>query len=167
MVLKADNIFPTVSNSSDEFFESEAEQALRTKFALKTGDQSTSEEVLYINDTQLFFDNIQSDSVYNFEIFVFVDDTENGTDGTVSVPAGAEGRIWITVDEGDEFTTFQPATLGTGVSNFGTSNFDRWSVLKGWVKTAENAGTIGYAMRSGINGTIRIKAGSWMTIQKQ
>lgn len=170
MVLDSGTLFGTAEDSENEFFISEAEKALRRRLVVKESDQENTTTTL-VDDNELFFDNIESNSIYEFEVTILLDNGPSGGAGakwTMSGPAESEGRHWKIADDSSIETGFDPEVFGTTERTSNDAIRDDWYQIKGWIKTGNIAGTLQFKWAQRLGGSgVRLKALSWMRIDKQ
>ena len=165
-----DNIFPTAQNAEDEFFISEAEEALRPRQVIKAIDELSGSTTIQ-DDDELFF-SVSSNTSYKFKAYLLVKLPSGAPniDITFKAPIGSTGRFWETVNHEDVMAILTPIALETEVIyDFTRSVIPHWFVLEGWIKTSTTAGNLNFRFAQTANDptSVEILANSWMEITKQ
>ena len=171
MVLDSGTIFTAAKEGADEFFISEAEEALRPRIVVKEADQDVDDTEVVVNDTELFM-SLSANQTYEFEIYLnateeFVKDP--GLRYTFTGPTGSIGRFWETVWDHSQLTSFKPRAFVAEIARASASGIG-WAAAKGWIKTGDTAGNLQFMWANEDdteNAYTRIQADSWLKVTRQ
>ncbi len=149
MVLDTDNIFPVAKDAQDEFFISEAEEALQPRIVIKSADESVTTSTTLQDDDELFM-SVSAGRTYEFELLLNFDTDSNADPGiklTFVAPTGSTGFFYVK-DFDVLFTNLsthillQSIALGDTLSGDQLDVVDSAILIKGTVKTGNDAGNL-------------------------
>jgi len=172
MVLDTPTLFgETTKSGGDEFFVSEAEQALTPRLVVKLANESVTNSTTMQDDDELFM-SVSADSVYYFKVSLQASSAEltRDLDYTFTGPTNSTGRFWVTITASQLATDKWVLDFGDETGHGDTTTQIRTFEGEGFIRTGNTAGNLqlqwamGYA---GAGDSTVVLAGSFLEVIKQ